>query len=167
MTHDTPQPFPAHIVVMTCHSHFLYTSQSLHTTAISCTHHSHDTPQPLPAHISHHTPPPFPAHISHHTPQPFPEHISNHTPQSFPAHISHRTPQPFPVHIRHHTPQPFPAHISHHTPQPFRYREAVSHWNIAGRPRSYPLAELKCRARAAFRHEMNFLRENEDQLLSQ
>ena len=24
-----------------------------------------------------------------------------------------------------------------------RYREAVSHWNIAGRPRSGPLAELK------------------------
>ena len=33
-----------------------------------------------------------------------------------------------------------------------RYREAVSHWNIAGRPRSGPLAELKCRARAAFMH---------------
>ena len=45
-----------------------------------------------------------------------------------------------------------------------RYREAVSHWIIAGRPRSGPLAELKCRARAAFRHEMKFLRENEDQL---
>ena len=30
-----------------------------------------------------------------------------------------------------------------------RYREAVSHWNIAGRPRNGPLAELKCRARAA------------------
>ena len=30
-----------------------------------------------------------------------------------------------------------------------RYREAVSHWNIAGRPRSGPLAELKHRARAA------------------
>ena len=44
-----------------------------------------------------------------------------------------------------------------------RYREAVSHWNIAGRPRSGPLAELECRARAAFRHEMKFLRENEDQ----
>ena len=29
------------------------------------------------------------------------------------------------------------------------------------------LAELKCRARAAFRHEMKFLRENEDQLRSQ
>ena len=42
-----------------------------------------------------------------------------------------------------------------------RYREAVSHWNIAGRPRSDPLAELICRARAAFRHEMKFLRENE------
>ena len=48
-----------------------------------------------------------------------------------------------------------------------RYREAVSHWNIAGRTRSGPLAELKCRARAAFRHEMKFLRENEDQLRSQ
>ena len=48
-----------------------------------------------------------------------------------------------------------------------RYREEVSHWNIAGRPRSGPLAELKCRARAAFRHEMKFLRENEDQLRSQ
>ena len=47
------------------------------------------------------------------------------------------------------------------------YREAVSHWNIAGRPRSGPIAELKCRARAAFRHEMKFLRENEDQLHSQ
>ena len=48
-----------------------------------------------------------------------------------------------------------------------RYREAVRHWNIAGRPRSGSLAELKCRARAAFRHEMKFLRENEDQLRSQ
>ena len=48
-----------------------------------------------------------------------------------------------------------------------RYREAVSHRNIAGRPRSGPLAELKCRARAAFMHEMIFLRENEDQLRSQ
>ena len=38
-----------------------------------------------------------------------------------------------------------------------RYMEAVSHWNIAERPRSGPLAELKCRARAAFRHEMKFL----------
>ena len=28
------------------------------------------------------------------------------------------------------------------------YREAVSHWNIAGHPRSGPLAELKCRARS-------------------
>ena len=37
-----------------------------------------------------------------------------------------------------------------------RYREAVSHWNIAGSPRSGPLAELKCRARAAFSHEMKF-----------
>ena len=27
-----------------------------------------------------------------------------------------------------------------------RYREAVSHWNITGCPRSGPLAELKCRA---------------------
>ena len=27
-----------------------------------------------------------------------------------------------------------------------QYREAVSHWNIAGCPRSGPLAELKCRA---------------------
>ena len=48
-----------------------------------------------------------------------------------------------------------------------RYREAVSHWNIVGRPRSGPLAELKCRTRAAFRHEMKFLKENEDQLHSQ
>ena len=48
-----------------------------------------------------------------------------------------------------------------------RYREAVSHWNIAGRPRSGPLAELKCKARTAFRHEIKFLRENEDQLRSQ
>ena len=47
------------------------------------------------------------------------------------------------------------------------YREAVSHWNIVGHPRSGPLAELKCRARAAFRHEMKFFRENEDQLCSQ
>ena len=47
-----------------------------------------------------------------------------------------------------------------------QYREAVSHWNIAGHPRSGPLAELKCRARAAFRHKMKFLRENEDQLRS-
>ena len=43
----------------------------------------------------------------------------------------------------------------------------MSHWNIAGRPRSGPLAEPKGRARAAFRHEMKFLRENEDQLRSQ
>ena len=35
------------------------------------------------------------------------------------------------------------------------------------RCRSGPLAELKCRARAAFGHEMKFLRENEDQLCSQ
>ena len=48
-----------------------------------------------------------------------------------------------------------------------QYREAVSHWNIAGLPRSGPLAELKCRARAAFWYEMKFLRENEDQLRSQ
>ena len=48
-----------------------------------------------------------------------------------------------------------------------RYREAVSHLNIAGRPRSGPLAELKYRARAALMHEMKFLRENEDQLRSQ
>ena len=48
-----------------------------------------------------------------------------------------------------------------------RYREAVSHWNIAGRHRSGPFAELKCRARATFRHEMKFLRENEDHLHSQ
>ena len=48
-----------------------------------------------------------------------------------------------------------------------RYREAVSHWNIAGRPISGPLEELKCWVRAAFRHEMKFLRENEDQLRSQ
>ena len=47
-----------------------------------------------------------------------------------------------------------------------RYREEVSHWNIAGCPRSGPLAELKFRARAAFRHEMKLLRENEDQLRS-
>ena len=43
----------------------------------------------------------------------------------------------------------------------------MSHWNIAGHPRSGPLAELKGRARAAFRHEMKFLRENQDQLHSQ
>ena len=48
-----------------------------------------------------------------------------------------------------------------------RYREAANHWNIAGRPRSGPLAELKSMARAAFRHEMKFWRENEDQLHSQ
>ena len=48
-----------------------------------------------------------------------------------------------------------------------RYREAVSHWDITWRPRSFPLVELKGRARAAFRHEMKFLRENEDQLRSQ
>ena len=42
-----------------------------------------------------------------------------------------------------------------------RYREAVSHWNIAGHHRSGPLAELKCRARAAVRHEMKFLFERE------
>ena len=45
--------------------------------------------------------------------------------------------------------------------------EAVSHWNNGGRPRSGPLAELKCKARAAFRHEMKFLRENDYQLCSQ
>ena len=39
----------------------------------------------------------------------------------------------------------------------------MSHWNIAGHPRSGPLSELKCRARAAFNHEMKFLRENENQ----
>ena len=48
-----------------------------------------------------------------------------------------------------------------------RYRKEVSYWNIAGCPRSGPLAELKCTARAAFRHEMKFLRENKDQLRSQ
>ena len=48
-----------------------------------------------------------------------------------------------------------------------RYREPVSHWNIAGRPRSGPLAELNCRARAAFRYEVKFLRENANQLRSQ
>ena len=47
------------------------------------------------------------------------------------------------------------------------YWEAVSHWNIAGCPRSGPLAELKFRARPAFRHEMKFLREIEDQHRSQ
>ena len=35
-----------------------------------------------------------------------------------------------------------------------RDREAVSQWNIAGSPKSGPLAELKSGARAAFRHEM-------------
>ena len=45
-----------------------------------------------------------------------------------------------------------------------QYRVAVSHWNIAGHPRSGPLAELKCRARTAFRHEMKFLRDYEYQL---
>ena len=39
--------------------------------------------------------------------------------------------------------------------------------NIAGLPRRGPLAELKGRAEAAFRHEMKFLRDNEDQLRSQ
>ena len=48
-----------------------------------------------------------------------------------------------------------------------RYREAVSHWNIVGHPISGPLAELECRARAAFRYELKFSRENEDQLHSQ
>ena len=47
-----------------------------------------------------------------------------------------------------------------------RYREAESHWNIVGRPRSDPLAELKCRALASFWHEMKFFRENKDQLRS-
>ena len=42
----------------------------------------------------------------------------------------------------------------------------MSHWNIAGPPRSGLLEELKCWARAAFRQEMKFLRENEDQLHS-
>ena len=45
--------------------------------------------------------------------------------------------------------------------------QAVSHWNIAGRPRNAPFAEFKSRARAAFRHEIKFLRESEDQLRSQ
>ena len=48
-----------------------------------------------------------------------------------------------------------------------RYREAVSQWNIGGCPRSDPFAELKCRALAASRHEMKFLRENEDHLCCQ
>ena len=48
-----------------------------------------------------------------------------------------------------------------------RHREAVSRWNIPGRPRSGTLAERKGRARAAFRHEMKYFRENEDQLRSQ
>ena len=43
----------------------------------------------------------------------------------------------------------------------------MSPWNIAGRQGSWPLAELKGRARAAFRHKMKFLRENQDQLRSQ
>ena len=42
--------------------------------------------------------------------------------------------------------------------------EAVSHWNIVGWPRSGPLAELKWSTRAAFRHVIKFLKENEDQL---
>ena len=33
-----------------------------------------------------------------------------------------------------------------------RYRETVGHWNIAGRLRNGPLAGLRCRAQAAFRH---------------
>ena len=45
-----------------------------------------------------------------------------------------------------------------------QYRDAVSHWNIVGYPRNGPVAELKCGARASFRHEMKFLRENEDQI---
>ena len=48
-----------------------------------------------------------------------------------------------------------------------QYMEAVSHWNTAGHPRIGPLAELKCLARAAFRHEMKFLKENEGQLCFQ
>ena len=48
-----------------------------------------------------------------------------------------------------------------------QYREAVRYWNIARHPRSGPLAKLKSTARAAFSHEMKFLRENEDQLRSQ
>ena len=48
-----------------------------------------------------------------------------------------------------------------------QYREAVSHWHIAGRPRSGPFSELKCRARAVFWHEIKLLRDNEDQLRSQ
>ena len=39
----------------------------------------------------------------------------------------------------------------------------MSHWL----PRSASLAELKCWARAAFKHEIKILRENEDQLRSQ
>ena len=45
-----------------------------------------------------------------------------------------------------------------------RYREAVSHWNIAGRPRSGQIAELKGRARAAFRHEIKFLTSSQSML---
>ena len=37
-----------------------------------------------------------------------------------------------------------------------RYTEAVSHWNIAGRPGSGPLSDLKYRARVAFRMKLNF-----------
>ena len=48
-----------------------------------------------------------------------------------------------------------------------QYREAVSHWNIAGLPKSDPLADPKCRARATLGHEIKFFRENEDQLRSQ
>ena len=48
-----------------------------------------------------------------------------------------------------------------------RCRDAGSHWNIAGSPRSGPTVKLKCMVRAAFRHEIKFLRENEDQLRSQ
>ena len=43
----------------------------------------------------------------------------------------------------------------------------MSYRNISGHPRSGPLAELKCRARAAFRHEIKVLRENENQFCSQ
>ena len=37
-----------------------------------------------------------------------------------------------------------------------RYKEAVSHWNITGRMRNGPLAELKSRAHAAFSMKLNF-----------
>lgn len=43
-------------------------------------------------------------------------------------------------------------------------RQAVFNWNIANRPRGGALAATMQRAKARFRHELKFLKQNEDQL---